>query len=485
MITRLRINGFKNLVNVDLRFSEFTCIAGPNGSGKSNLFDAIQFLSLTADKTIHEAALGIRGDGGKIASADHIFCHSGESGEREIDFYVEMIVPKTAEDGLNQEANATFTFLTYELSIRERKASSKSSLPLEIIKEQLSYLPWSKASCYLYFKHSPDWRQSLQQVGKAGGRRDFFISTVSEDSKCIIKRHQDGGSSGKPYPYLASNLPRTVLSTSNAAESPTALCAKREMESWRFLALESSSLRTPDGFNDPTSIDSHGRHLPGALNRLIESRAGGGDVSARIARRLTELVENVRDIELDRDEIREAYSIIVRDLTGNRVPARGLSDGTLRFLALAILEEDSKSTGVICLEEPENGIHPKRIPAMIALLSDIAVDPSEPCDDDNPLRQVIINTHSPQVVSEVPEDSLVIVFDKNALYQERVVQTPVFAGLPKSWRERDGGEVISRGILLPYLNPIQRQPADPRNPNRVADRQDLQILLPFPLTSVS
>ena len=48
MITRLRVNGFKNLREVDLHFSEFTCIAGPNGAGKSNLFDAIQFLSLTA-----------------------------------------------------------------------------------------------------------------------------------------------------------------------------------------------------------------------------------------------------------------------------------------------------------------------------------------------------------------------------------------------------------------------------------------------------
>lgn len=485
MITRLKVKGFKNLVNVDLRFSEFTCIAGPNGSGKSNLFDAIQFLSLTAERTIHEAALGIRGDGGKVASADHIFCHSGKVGERVIDFYVEMIVPKTAEDGLNQEANATFTFLTYELSIQERKSSSKNSLPLEIIKEQLSYIPWHEASRNLCFKHTPDWRLSLKQVGKAGGRRDFFISTVCDDLKCVIMRHQDGGSHGRPFPYLASNLPRTVLSTSNAAESPTALCAKREMESWRFLALESSSLRTPDGFNDPTSINSHGRHLPGALNRLIESRAGGGDVSARIARRLTELVENIRGIELDKDEIREAYSIIVRDLSGNRVPARGLSDGTLRFLALAIIEEDSKSTGVICLEEPENGIHPKRIPAMIALLRDIAVDPSEPCDDDNPLRQVIINTHSPQVVSEVPDDSLVLVFDKNALYQEKVVQTPVFAGLPKTWRDREGGEVVSRGILLPYLNPIERYPANPRNTHRVADREDLQALLPFPLTTAS
>jgi AAA15 family ATPase/GTPase len=41
MLTRLRVNGFKNLVDVDVRFGTFTCIAGPNGVGKSNLLNAI------------------------------------------------------------------------------------------------------------------------------------------------------------------------------------------------------------------------------------------------------------------------------------------------------------------------------------------------------------------------------------------------------------------------------------------------------------
>jgi AAA15 family ATPase/GTPase len=38
MLTRLRVNGFKNLIDVDLHFGPFTCIAGANAVGKSNLF---------------------------------------------------------------------------------------------------------------------------------------------------------------------------------------------------------------------------------------------------------------------------------------------------------------------------------------------------------------------------------------------------------------------------------------------------------------
>jgi len=60
MLTRLKINGFKNLVGVDVRFGPFTCIAGANGVGKSNLFDAIRFLSALASETLIDAALSVR-----------------------------------------------------------------------------------------------------------------------------------------------------------------------------------------------------------------------------------------------------------------------------------------------------------------------------------------------------------------------------------------------------------------------------------------
>ncbi len=476
MITRLRVNGFKNLRDVDLRFGEFTCIAGPNGAGKSNLFDAIQFLSLTASKTLLEAALALRADGAMSSDPAHIFCFDHPVGSRRIDFIVDMIVPKIANDELNQQARATFTFLTYELSLIERAVGNGDS-GLQMIKENLTYHPWKEAAKLLPFNHSTAWRHSLKQEPK-GGRRDFFISTKSEDGKTVIQRHQDGGSSGKPYPYLASHLPRTVLSIANATESPTALCAKREMESWRFLALEASSLRAPDDFTEPNIMDSHGRHMPATLHRLMQTEGLGPVVGESIAQRLTELIENVKGIRVDPDPVRRAYSILVADHSGNEIPARGLSDGTLRFLALSILEQDPLVTGVICLEEPENGIHPKRLPAMIALLKEIAVDTQEPCGDDNPLRQIIINTHSPSVVSEVPDDSLVIAVDRAAYYQDRLVHTPSFLGLPNTWRARESGEAVARGLLIPYLNPIRVKQQDQRNPSRVVDREDLQMLLP-------
>lgn len=69
MLTRLQVNGFKNLVATDLRFGPFTCIAGANGVGKSNLFDAIRFLSALSRVSLLEAAREVRGG-----------AHSGRAG---------------------------------------------------------------------------------------------------------------------------------------------------------------------------------------------------------------------------------------------------------------------------------------------------------------------------------------------------------------------------------------------------------------------
>ncbi len=67
-------------------------------------------------------------------------------------------------------------------------------------------------------------------------------------------------------------------------------------------------------------------------------------------------------------------------------------------MALCILEYDDKHTGLLCFEEPENGIHPFRIGAMAHLLKDLSIDFS---DIQAPLRQVIVNTHSPVLLQQV------------------------------------------------------------------------------------
>ena len=79
-------------------------------------------------------------------------------------------------------------------------------------------------------------------------------------------------------------------------------------------------------------------------------------------------------MRVDPDEKRELLTLYVTGKDRTPHAARSLSDGTLRFLALTVVELDPEAQGLLCLEEPENGIHPQRIPAMLRLLQDIATD---------------------------------------------------------------------------------------------------------------
>jgi predicted ATPase len=120
MLTRLKVTGFKNLVDVDVRFGPFTCIAGANGVGKSNLLDAISFLSALADLTLSEAALSVR-DAGRSDDIRSLFHRAGDRYDSEISLEAEMIVPRQGGDDLGQMAEAAITFLRYSVGLGYRE----------------------------------------------------------------------------------------------------------------------------------------------------------------------------------------------------------------------------------------------------------------------------------------------------------------------------------------------------------------------------
>ncbi len=83
----------------------------------------------------------------------------------------------------------------------------------------------------------------------------------------------------------------------------------------------------------------------------------------------------------------------------NMIPAVRLSDGTLRFLCLIAILCNPKPPALVCIEEPEIGMHPDILP----VLSDLLRKASERC-------QLIVTTHSDVLVdtfNEIPESILV------------------------------------------------------------------------------
>lgn len=465
MLTRIEANGFKNLVNFTLDFGPYTCIAGVNGTGKSNIFDAIRFLSLLTDHTINESALQIRSCGEDTGEIADLFFSAGGDRMDRITLAAEMIVDNSAVDDFGRPCGPSSTFLRYEVAFRHEPPSASAGplggLVLE--KEELGYVPSGKAAQRLRFPHS---KQRFRNSVVANKRRGSgYVSTRIEDDSetATIVIHQDGGPSGRARPAApARRAPRTVIGTENTAATPTVLAARREMQRWRILALEPSAMRRPDKFTDAPGITADGGHIPATLHHLTSQSGGAGnDVSSRLVSRLRRFVP-VQSVRAISDDVRQLFSLELEEKSGVRLRANSISDGTLRLLALAAIAEATGTGGMYCLEEPENGIHPGNLGAMNQLLHDIAVDPDEQVDNDNPLRQVIVATHSPYFVQIQGEDELILA--KNAAARStagKAIHALRCYPILNTWRDHANREAVGglRGVdkleLFSYLMPPQ------------------------------
>jgi predicted ATPase len=432
MITRIKISGFKSLVNTELYFGPFTCIAGANAIGKSNFFDALSFLSNLADKTILEAAKSVRSENQKHSNIRDIFFRSGADYMSQISFEIDMLLPKKGIDDLGQTAEATITSLRYILKLKLNDEFSNKEL-IEIEEEELKPITQSETKKAVFFEYEKEWLNSILH-----GRRSTQIPFISTKDG-FIKLHSDSTEKkrgGRTTEYIAEKMPRTLLSTVTA-ESPTAFLVRQEMRNWTILQFEPSSLRQPNSIYEVknSEITANGLNLPATLFRL-HSEKKEKDVYQTLTNKLKGLVENVQEISVDKDEKRDLLTLQIRFKEGLILPAQSLSDGTLRFLGLAIMEEDSSGSRLICLEEPENGINPKKIQEMVELLEGMATDTGYTVNEDNPLRQVIINTHSPIVVSAVSDQSLYLAKSKESfieLFKKKKSYTG-FSALKNTWK---------------------------------------------------
>ena len=292
----------------------------------------------------------------------------------------------------------------------------------------------------------------------------------------MVVLHADGGGGGGPVRRRVVDLPRTVLSTASGAQSPTAFAARRELQSWQLLQPEPAALRRPDRFGSPSRMAADGSHLAAALHRLANSQAGEAHSPApapleAISGRLGDLIGGAPAVQVDLERDRLALSLLDGD--GTPHPASTLAGGVLRLLAFLVLAHDPQTCGVLCMEDPEHGIHPARIPDVVDLLIRMGVDPHQPVSRHNPLRQVIVSTHAPAVLQQVPDDSVVFVRSRSGSAQ--------FLCLPDTWRAVDNRHV-SRDDLGAYLDPGPSRDgsAGGARYTRVIDREDTGQLPLFP-----
>jgi len=442
VLTRLHVQGFKNLLDVDVRLGPFNCFTGHNAVGKSNLFDAIRFLHLLTQHPIMEAVALLRESKGRSPHPRSLFTAFGSFVAPEVRFRVDLLVERSVQDDFGVAAKASISSLRYEVAFR--LITEDGVERLELIDENLLPINLEIARKELGFPAGREFK-----ISAVDGRRSTkFVSTEHKESGPLIRVHQEGHG-GRTVSAPKSS--RTIVGGTASSDFPTILAAHREMESWRTLLLEPSAMRAASAYADSRYIDSRGAYLPGTIERLRRAETTHGQVYATLANRLAELIDDIHELRIRDDRRTETLTLEVRGKDGVFHPAGSLSDGTLRFLVLATLALDPSARGVMCLEEPENGIHPDRIGDMIGLLKDIAVDPHRRIDEDNPLRQVLVNTHSPVVVQNVhPQD--VIYLDEERIVRNgsagKVAALRVPAG---TWRSKSEILHLAPGQIQPYF----------------------------------
>lgn len=418
MLVSLSIKNFKSIREAHVRFGPVTCFIGHNGVGKSNLFDAIRFLSALADRKIPEAIAEVHpaSDGG-CSPIDFVF---GWNPELSIELCASMIAPREAEDAFGAAAEPSTTLLTYGIKLGYDRDSGR----LLVERESLTHAKLRDFRRFTGFETASAFRKSVALGGRRGGP---LISTQGDR----IQLHGDGGSRGRSAPVGKSAL--TVVGGTNSSDYPTVLAAKLEMSSWRVLHLQPSAMRTPDVRGAPSRVSAAGRHMPATLDALVERDP---DATAEILFRLRQLNPDILDLAVCSDEVRDQLALRARVSGVDKwLHARSLSDGTLRYVALVLMLADTRDRAALCIEEPENGIHPSRVPNLVELLRDYAVDVDGPVAPDNPLRQVVLNSHSPETARQLSFGEIVFV-ERGATRSDGPIS--VFRPVAGEWRSACG-----------------------------------------------
>lgn len=386
MITKIKINGFKSFHNFEMTFTPFTIIAGTNASGKSNLFDALELLSKLAEfDNIKKALQSQRGDFLELFSMYDKGIYADL-----MEFEVEMLVNQKVKDAWGNEAVLKYTRLQYQLKLK-RFISSSGLDDIAVIHEKLINL--KKDNEDKWIKIIPKdkielWRPKVE--GNRGGKP--YLDTIKKNGIDTVVIHQDG-SKGTFRQIPIVNANRTVLSSIDNVDFKHVLAAKEEMKSWKFLQLNPDDLREPTSkSNGEDEITSSGKNLAAALYRISLNN----DFALKeISRKLNKFLPQFIDVKVFDDKENRQFIIKLIDVDKKEYTSRVLSEGTLRILTLCILEYDDHFGSLLCFEEPENGIHPARISTMLDLLADLSTDFF---DNELPLKQVIVNTHSSVLV---------------------------------------------------------------------------------------
>lgn len=353
MLERLKVERFKSLRDVTVELGRLNVVFGPNAAGKSNLLESLVLLSrLVQERTLADAFnSGIRGYPVEAFSF-------GEDGVEGF-----MARPQASLRLEARLSGARRGALDYHVEVGVRPQTGE----LLLLDERL---------------------QRLNKDGSSKGNAAIERVDRGEEPRLAIRRK-----GGPNHPYeerlgihhtLASNL-----QYSGEERYPDFDDLREEVGTWRVVYLDPREvMRRAQPPREVSDIGERGEHLVPFLHRL-GAHDDHRQVLAAIVRGVRAVIPSIESLETRLVSTRGEIDLRVRQ-DGVWMSSRVISEGTLRVIALCAMAANPLTTGLVAFEEPENGVHPRRIESITKILATAARH-----------RQVVVTTHSPLVVGEI------------------------------------------------------------------------------------
>ena len=336
----------------ELELKPLNVLIGPNGSGKSNLIEVMGLLRAAPN----DLFAPIREGGGSDS-----WLWRGKQKASEV--RLEVVVEPTIWTSAQRRLHYSLAFGPFFLGI--------PMFGNEVLEDEQTGETENRANRYLDRRLG---KATLNYRNDSGGRsqRDLDLKDLKHDQS-ILAQFKDP----IQFPeltFVGNEFGRIHL-----------------YREWSF--GRNTPPRLPQMADLPNnSLAEDGSNLGMVLNRLKrEPKAKNRFLSA-----LRQLYEGIEDF----DVFIEGGTVQVFLQEGNvTMPATRLSDGTLRYLSLLAILCHPTPPPLICLEEPELGLHPDILPGLAELLREA----SQRC-------QLIVTTHSDTLVdalTDTPESVVV------------------------------------------------------------------------------
>jgi len=383
MIRRVRVVGYKSLEEVTVDLQPLSVFLGPNAAGKSNLFDALGLLGRMATrKTLRDAFEEHRG----LPVEAFSFGDMGLEKLLEKDS-VQFTIEVDVE--LSQDAVDSVERRIRQMQSVSPEGATGSEPRRRVQESRLRYTLSVKIAPATGFLRVADERLvALRADGSESLARAAFIERIGDR----LRMRYEGRS--RPTEHELGLDYTLVSQPLYPPHYPHITAFKEELSRWHFYYLEPDVMREEVAPSEVLNVRRNGADLAAFFRTLEALNPRQFNALSRSLSLLLPGVENLR-LETTREGLLQ-LKIIER---GVPFPARLISEGTLRILGLLAITNPLAQSTVIGYEEPENGVHPRRLKLIADLLRNAA---------EQQRMQLLINTHSPFLPDYFEDDQLVV-----------------------------------------------------------------------------